>query len=92
MTFKVLPGYQLNISLRHTTGNEKKTNAPPPSIVEHDALLEHSLHQLLREVHHNNTHLPFPHPSSGLIGPSKKIMLAGPMACDKYEVEEMTKR
>ncbi|KAL0267365.1 UNVERIFIED_CONTAM: hypothetical protein PYX00_009654 [Menopon gallinae] len=87
----VLPGIQLIIGLRHNTGHEKKSNAPPPQKTEHDHVLEHSLHQLLREVHHNNTHHPFPHPSSGPIGPSKKRILAGPMASDRYELLEMTK-
>ncbi|KAK6635996.1 Mediator of RNA polymerase II transcription subunit 17 [Polyplax serrata] len=87
----VLPGIQLIIGLCHSTGNEKKSNAPPPQKTEHDHVLEHSLHQLLREVHHNNTHHPFPHPSSGPLGPSKKRILAGPMASDRYELLEMTK-
>lgn len=64
---------------------------PPPTKTEHDHVLEHSLHQLLREVHHKNTHHPFPHPSSGPLGPSKKRCLAGPMAADRYELLEMTK-
>ncbi|XP_067009669.1 mediator of RNA polymerase II transcription subunit 17 [Anabrus simplex] len=87
----VLPGIQLIISLRHSTGTDKKptTNLPPKT--EHDHVLEHSLHQLLREVHHKNTHHPFPHPSSGPIGPSKKRCLAGPTAADRYELLEMTK-
>lgn len=49
------------------------------------------MHQLLREVHHKNTHHPFPHPSSGPLGPSKRRCLAGPTAADRYELLEMTK-
>ncbi|XP_012252603.1 mediator of RNA polymerase II transcription subunit 17 [Athalia rosae] len=87
----VLPGIQLIIGLCHSTGNDKKPSAPPPHKTEHDHVLEHSLHQLLREVHHKNTHHPFPHPSSGPLGPSKRRCLAGPNAADRYELLEMTK-
>ncbi|XP_011307730.1 mediator of RNA polymerase II transcription subunit 17 [Fopius arisanus] len=86
----VLPGIQLIIGLCHSTGNDKRTN-PPPHKSDHDHVLEHSLHQLLREVHHKNTHHPFPHPSSGPLGPSKRRCLAGPTAADRYELIEMTK-
>ncbi|KAJ9593696.1 hypothetical protein L9F63_014744 [Diploptera punctata] len=48
----VLPGIQLIIGLCHSTGNDKKPNPAPPQKTEHDHVLEHSLHQLLREVHH----------------------------------------
>ncbi|PSN33125.1 Mediator of RNA polymerase II transcription subunit 17 [Blattella germanica] len=68
----VLPGIQLIIGLCHSTGTDKKPTPTPSQKSEHDHVLEHSLHQLLREVHHKNTHHPFPHPSSGPIGPSKK--------------------
>ncbi|XP_075225487.1 mediator complex subunit 17 [Lycorma delicatula] len=88
----VLPGIQLIIGLYHSTGTDKKGNsATPPQKSEHDHVLEHSLHQLLREVHHKNTHHPFPHPSSGPLGPSKRRCLAGPTAADRYQLLEMTK-
>ncbi|KAF5308306.1 hypothetical protein FQR65_LT06299 [Abscondita terminalis] len=89
----VLPGIQLVIGLCHSTSTEKKSSqqsTPPPSKSDHDHVLEHSLHQLLREVHHKNTHHPFPHPSSAPLGPSKKRYLAGPMAADRHELLEMT--
>lgn len=88
----VLPGIQLIIALRHSTTGDKKVEKPSPSKSEHDHVLEHSLHQLLREVHHKNTHHPFPHPATGPLGPSKKRMMAGPMAADRYELLEMTKQ
>lgn len=84
----LLPGIQLIISLCHSTSFDSTNSGP---INDHDHVLEHSLHQLLREVHHKNTHHPFPHPSSGPLGPSKKRMLAGPMAFDRFELLEMTK-
>ncbi|XP_018326714.1 mediator of RNA polymerase II transcription subunit 17 [Agrilus planipennis] len=88
----VLPGIQLVIGLCHSATADKKNQqtAPAPSKSDHDHVLEHSLHQLLREVHHKNTHHPFPHPSSAPLGPSKKRYLAGPMAADRHELLEMT--
>ncbi|CAH0560142.1 unnamed protein product [Brassicogethes aeneus] len=87
----VLPGIQLIIGLCHSANGEKKQEKPAPSKSDHDHVLEHSLHQLLREVHHKNTHHPFPHPATGPLGPSKKRMLAGPMAADRHELLEMTR-
>ncbi|XP_055685044.1 mediator of RNA polymerase II transcription subunit 17 [Lutzomyia longipalpis] len=84
----LLPGIQLIISLCHSTSFDAPNSEP---INDHDHVLEHSLHQLLREVHYRNTHHPFPHPASGPLGPSKKRMLAGPTAADRYELLEMTK-
>lgn len=84
----LLPGIQLIISLCHTTTVDSVSSGP---INDHDHVLEHSLHQLLREVHYKNTHHPFPHPASGPLGPSKKRMLAGPLAADRYDLLEMIK-
>lgn len=87
----MFPGVQLIIHLTHSTtgGNVEKRESGFKS--EHDHVLEHSLHQLLREVHHRNTHHPFPHPSSAPLGPSKRRCLAGPTAADRYQLLEMTK-
>lgn len=85
----LLSGIQLIISLCHSTTFDSASSGP---ITDHDHVLEHSLHQLLREVHYKNTHLPLPHHiHGGPMGPSKKRMLAGPMAADRYELLEMTK-
>lgn len=85
----LLSGIQLIISLCHSTSFDSANSGP---ITDHDHVLEHSLHQLLREVHYKNTHLPLPHHIQGgpMVG-SKKRMLAGPMAADRYELLEMTK-
>ncbi|KAI8422538.1 hypothetical protein MSG28_006342 [Choristoneura fumiferana] len=94
----VLPGIQLLIGLCHN--NAQNSNSSNPDAVkpegtagksEHDHVLEHSLHQLLRAVHHANTHHPFPHPATGPLGPSKRRCLAGPMAADRYELLDMSK-
>lgn len=85
----LLSGIQLIISLCHSTTSDSTHSGP---ITDHDHVLEHSLHQLLREVHYKNTHLPLPHHiHGGPAGPSKKRILAGPMAADRYELLEMTK-
>ncbi|KAG6445649.1 mediator of RNA polymerase II transcription subunit 17 [Manduca sexta] len=94
----VLPGIQLLIGLCHNNGqNNSNTNVDgvkPEGTAgksDHDHVLEHSLHQLLRAVHHSNTHHPFPHPATGPLGPSKRRCLAGPMAADRYELLDMSK-
>lgn len=84
----LLPGIQLHISLCHTLsyqGEGKKRTKDG-----HDHALEHSLHQLLREVHYKNTHYPLPH-SGHAYGIAKKRLLAGPMAFDRHELWELTK-
>ncbi|XP_047987382.1 mediator of RNA polymerase II transcription subunit 17 [Leguminivora glycinivorella] len=94
----VLPGIQLLIGLCHNNG-QNTNNSNPDGVKgeggagksEHDHVLEHSLHQLLRAVHHANTHHPFPHPATGPLGPSKRRCLAGPMAADRYELLDMSK-
>ncbi|CAH1646816.1 unnamed protein product [Spodoptera littoralis] len=94
----VLPGIQLLIGLCHNNGQNTNNTNPegvkPESGTgksDHDHVLEHSLHQLLRAVHHANTHHPFPHPATGPLGPSKRRCLAGPMAADRYELLDMSK-
>lgn len=68
------------------------TPAPPvPAKTDHDHVLEHSLHQLLREVHHRNTHHPLPHPATGPLGPSKRRRLAGPTAADRHDLLQMSR-
>ncbi|XP_049868018.1 mediator of RNA polymerase II transcription subunit 17 [Pectinophora gossypiella] len=96
----VLPGIQLLIGLCHNNG--QNTNSNPEGVKgeaagagagksDHDHVLEHSLHQLLRALHHAHTHHPFPHPATGPLGPSKRRCLAGPMAADRYELLDMSK-
>lgn len=86
----LLPGIQLIISLCHTTSYQGFENEVKKKQDGHDHVLEHSLHQLLREVHHKNTHHPLPH-SGHAYGIAKKRLLAGPMAFDRHELWEMTK-
>ena len=60
--------------------------APPsPPRPEHNHVLEHSLHQLLREQHYRNSYLPMPHPVTALLGMSKRRRIAGPQGTSRNE-------
>jgi len=95
ITASLYPGIQMMIGLVHSSSQEKK----PPSTnstsslgkVDHNYILEHSLHQLLRHVHVTNAGQPAPHPSSAPLGPTKRRRLAGPQAFDRHELLLMTK-
>ncbi|XP_059158595.1 mediator of RNA polymerase II transcription subunit 17-like [Physella acuta] len=84
----VFPGIQLSIVLCHYTGKEKKVNLSPHKL-EHNHVLEHSLHQLLREVHDRNLNYSPPHPVNAMLGMSKRRRLAGPKAMCRLELMEM---
>ncbi|KAI1284855.1 Mediator of RNA polymerase II transcription subunit 17 [Halotydeus destructor] len=89
----LFPGVQLSIGLCHSTVQNKKSQKPanqsPSSRKEHHKpVLEHSLHQLLREFHYNALHQPMPHPTTATLGMNKKHYLAGPLALDKQTLIE----
>lgn len=84
LSLQVLPGIQLIIGLYHSNGQTSgqtevkgQGSTGPLQKSDHEHVLEHSLHQLLRQAHHANTHHPFPHPASGPLGPSKRRCRAG---------------
>ncbi|XP_070578830.1 mediator of RNA polymerase II transcription subunit 17-like [Ptychodera flava] len=85
----VFPGIQLCITLCHENSANKKNHdtstfrVPPNSTV-----LEHSLHQLLRELHQNNLNPSTPHPVTAPIGISKRRRLAGAQAMGKKDLAE----
>lgn len=90
ITVSLFPGVQLCIGLCHTTANNRlKVN--PSQKVDHKPVLEHSLHQLLREIHYNALHHPMPHPTTATLGVSKRRRLAGPEACDRQTLIESSK-
>ena len=66
----------------------------PPSNtkLEHNHVLEHSLHQLLHEVHHRNVSIDAPHPVNATYGMSKRRRLAGPACATRQELVEMSER
>ncbi|CAB3362166.1 Hypothetical predicted protein [Cloeon dipterum] len=85
----IFPGVQLVICLSHMEmSTDGKASLPPP-IPRHDQVLEHTLHQLLRELHEKKNY-PLPHPASAPLGPSRKRSCAGPYAMDREEFVEMT--
>ncbi|XP_074660283.1 mediator of RNA polymerase II transcription subunit 17-like [Tubulanus polymorphus] len=84
----LFPGVQLSIALCHYTGKDKKSQGIQQR-PDHNHVLEHSLHQLLREVHYKNIHHPMPHPVTATLGVSKRRRLAGPCALSRQELVEM---
>ncbi|KAL1260213.1 hypothetical protein QQF64_008040 [Cirrhinus molitorella] len=85
------PGLQLSISLCHSTGEKKNQRASPDKSKPDDHLyvLEHNLHQLIREFHKQTlSSVVMPHPASAPFG-HKRLRLAGPMAYDKAEISSL---
>ncbi|KFM59411.1 Mediator of RNA polymerase II transcription subunit 17, partial [Stegodyphus mimosarum] len=82
ITTSLFPGVQLSIGLCHSTIQDRIKNSPGAHSNEHKPVLEHSLHQLLRELHYNAIHHPMPHPVTSALGISKRRRLAGPQASD----------
>jgi len=85
----VFPDIQLCIALCHahskTPGDPKTTNSAQDGVVgSHNQVLEHALHQLLREHHHNALHQDTPIvPITATIQPNKRLRTAGPLAADR---------
>ncbi|XP_042594873.1 mediator of RNA polymerase II transcription subunit 17 isoform X2 [Cyprinus carpio] len=85
------PGLQLSISLCHSTGEKRSQRASPEKSKPDDHLyvLEHNLHQLIREFHKQTlSSVVMPHPASAPFG-HKRLRLAGPMAYDKAEISSL---
>ena len=55
---------------------------------DHNPVLEHSLHQLLREIHHRNGFQVMPHPVTSMMGASKRRKLAGPLGYTREQLQE----
>lgn len=85
------PGLQLSISLCHSTGEKKSQRSSPDKSKPDDHLyvLEHNLHQLIREFHKQTlSSVVMPHPASAPFG-HKRLRLAGPLAYDKAEISSL---
>ncbi|CAG0892759.1 unnamed protein product [Darwinula stevensoni] len=98
ITVSLFPGVQLIIGLCHSQSAEGKRGTSTASTplatqtkLDHNHVLEHSLHQLLREVHYRNMHHPMPHPTTALMGLSKRRRVAGPDAYSRGTLLEMSK-
>ena len=63
-----------------------------PQKPDHNHVLEHSLHQMLRELHHRNSNIHVPRPVTALLGMSKKRRMAGPHGLTRKELMELNKR
>ncbi|XP_050038305.1 mediator of RNA polymerase II transcription subunit 17 isoform X1 [Dermacentor andersoni] len=85
ITTALFPGVQLCIGLCHRTLQDRQP-ALPPSRLDHKHVLEHSLHQLLREYHYAFLHQGAPRPASGPVGVPLKRHLAGPHAHDRQRL------
>uniref|UniRef100_A0A6I8SAW8 Mediator of RNA polymerase II transcription subunit 17 n=1 Tax=Xenopus tropicalis TaxID=8364 RepID=A0A6I8SAW8_XENTR len=82
------PGLQLSISLCHSSNDKKsqKSNSDKMGAEDHLYVLEHNLHQLIREFHKQTlSNIVMPHPASAPFG-HKRMRLAGPQAFDKNEM------
>ena len=81
---KLIPDYE------HTNGvsSQQIPIAPQPA-KQHDHVLEHSLHQLLRKAHLRNLNPESGGLSSSPVGVSKKRRLAGPRAADRRTLLKM---
>jgi len=89
-------GIQLVIGLCHSQTKNKKViedDFKPNEITEkeHQHVLEHSLHQLLREIHYQALHQPMPHPATATLGISKKRYFAGPDCTDRQTLIDCQK-
>jgi len=86
ITASLFPDIQLLITLCHSTNGEEKKNLPTHQQMqarEHSPVLEHSLHQLLRQMHQRNMNPDHGGLSSAPVGIVKRRRLAGPQAADR---------
>ncbi|XP_014776728.1 mediator of RNA polymerase II transcription subunit 17 [Octopus bimaculoides] len=83
----IFPGVQLSIVLCHYNDKDKRVTSLK---VDHNHVLEHSLHQLLREAHYKTINHSPPHPVTVTLGLSKRRRLAGPHGYSRQDLTEMT--
>ncbi|XP_075448626.1 mediator of RNA polymerase II transcription subunit 17 isoform X2 [Ascaphus truei] len=85
------PGLQLSISFCHSSIDKKsqKSSSEKINAEDHLYVLEHNLHQLIREFHKQTlSNIVMPHPASAPFG-HKRMRLAGPQAFDKNEISAL---
>ncbi|NXS96970.1 MED17 polymerase, partial [Jacana jacana] len=85
------PGLQLSISLCHSSNDKKsqKSASEKQNPEDHLYVLEHNLHQLIRECHKQTlSSTVMPHPASAPFG-HKRMRLAGPQAFDKNDISAL---
>lgn len=87
----LFPGIHLSISLIHNTEKTKQVMGPEGlTKPAHNHVLEHSIHQLLREMHFRNNSQPIPHPVTATLGVSKRRRLAGPFGFTRTQLQELS--
>ncbi|ESO09492.1 hypothetical protein HELRODRAFT_97598 [Helobdella robusta] len=87
----LFPDVKLFISLCHTTEQNKSNNGNKPALAlskQHNSVLEHSVYQLLREIHYNNTNFPPPRPVTMPLGFIKKRHHLGPAGSTKSQISD----
>ncbi|XP_078594072.1 mediator of RNA polymerase II transcription subunit 17-like isoform X1 [Branchiostoma floridae x Branchiostoma japonicum] len=90
ITSQIFPGVQLSIALCHNTVEEdSKDDTTSPQRCQHNHVLEHALHQMLREVHRSNLNPAPPHPVTAPFGSSKKRRVAGPQGLDRKQCTQL---
>ncbi|XP_043235603.1 mediator of RNA polymerase II transcription subunit 17-like [Amphibalanus amphitrite] len=95
ITSTIFPGIHLVMGLAHSARPERRPAAAPLPPVpagplgDNNYVLEHSLHQLLRHMHHRNMHHAMPHPASAPMGMSKRRRQAGPGAASRGQLLKM---
>ncbi|XP_072467439.1 mediator of RNA polymerase II transcription subunit 17 isoform X1 [Notamacropus eugenii] len=84
------PSLQLSISLCHSSNDKKsQKSSEKQSTEDHLYVLEHNLHQLIREFHKQTlSSTTMPHPASAPFG-HKRMRLSGPQAFDKNEINSL---
>ncbi|KAM9601935.1 mediator of RNA polymerase II transcription subunit 17 [Haliaeetus albicilla] len=85
------PGLQLSISLCHSSNDKKsqKSASEKQNPEDHLYVLEHNLHQLIRECHKQTlSSTVMPHPASAPFG-HKRMRLAGPQTFDKNDISSL---
>lgn len=81
----------MSISLCHSSNDKKsqKAASEKQNPEDHLYVLEHNLHQLIRECHKQTlSSTVMPHPASAPFG-HKRMRLAGPQAFDKNEISSL---
>ena len=89
-------GTQLVIGLCNSQIKNKKVieDDIKPNLIterEHRRVLEHSLHQMLRDIHYQTLHQPIPHPATATLGVSRKRYFAGPECTDRQTLTDCQK-
>ncbi|UXI18361.1 catalase [Sarcoptes scabiei] len=82
----LFPGLSLSICLCHLS---KSPNATSYDSCGNNLVLEHTLYQLLHEIHHKNTHYPLPRPTSSTLSINSVRYVAGPKALDKKTLSQI---